>query len=230
MTTNEPVRVMLVDDDPRIRTTLAEVCATDSGIEVVAQAGDGHEALARVRSTHVDVIVLDIRMPRLDGLAVLAALRNERSRVRVLMLTSFGEADYVRVAIAHDADGFLLKSGDPRDLLRAIHGVIDGETWLAPSITRLVTRELRHEFSERTASSAARRRLDSLSGRERAVVEHIAQGSTNAEIADSLHLTESTVKSYVSAALLRLGLRNRVEAAWLVWQSERSASSPPKNP
>ena len=214
-----PIRVLVADDDPRVREVLAGTFATCPDIDVVAEAADGREALGVVRSRLLDVVVLDVRMPVLDGLGALEVIRREQLPVRVVVLTSFGESEYVRRAIGLGADGFLLKSGDPHDLLRAVRGTVAGETWLSPAVAHQVARDLRRGHAGHTAAARAAGRLGALTARERDVADLLAQGRTNAEIATDLHLSESTVKAYVSSAMDRLGVRNRVELAWQVWSA-----------
>ncbi len=212
------MRVMIVDDDPDVRRTLGDVLGTDPGVDLVATATNGREALAMARAQRLDVVLLDIRMPHLDGLDTLDELR--RADVRVIMLTTFGEADYVRRAIAAGADGFLLKAEDPRDLLRSIHGTMHGETWLSPVVARFAAQDVqRHVVSLHEAARAATV-LEALTPREGEVAGLLAQGMSNAEIGRELFLSESTVKAYVGAALSRLGLRNRVELAAMVWKAD----------
>ncbi|MFE5341290.1 response regulator [Isoptericola sp. NPDC056578] len=213
------VRVAIVDDDPRVRQTLREILASDAGVSVVGEAADGREALALLDRWAAEVVVLDVRMPVLDGIATLRRLRTRRDTPRVLILTSFGESEYVRDAIELGVDGFLLKSGDPHDLLRAVHGRSDAETYLSPGVAHMAAAELRRGRARRQAGEDAARRLGALTPRERDVVEALAEGATNAEIAGRLHLAESTVKAYVSAAIDRAGVRNRVELAWLLWSA-----------
>ncbi|MFE7406168.1 response regulator [Isoptericola sp. NPDC057559] len=214
-----PVRVAIVDDDPRVRQTLREILASDPSLSVVGEAGDGREALALLDRWATEVVVLDVRMPVLDGIATLRRLRARPDAPRVLILTSFGESEYVRAAIDLGVDGFLLKSGDPHELLRAVHGRSDAETYLSPGVAHTAAAELRRGRARRQAGADAARRLDALTPREREVVAALAEGATNAEIARRLHLAESTVKAYVSAAIDRAGVRNRVELAWLLWVS-----------
>lgn len=221
------VRVLVADDDSRVRDVLTATFATDPDIDVVAQAADGREALAVLRSRLLDVVVLDVRMPVLDGLSTLEVIRRERIPVRVVVLTSFGESEYVRRAIGLGADGFLLKSGDPHDLLRAVRGTAAGETWLSPAVAHQVARDLRRGRTGQDDAAHAAGRLAALTARERDVADLLAQGRTNAEIAADLHLSESTVKAYVSSAMDRIGVRNRVELAWQVWSARGGQRTSP---
>jgi DNA-binding NarL/FixJ family response regulator len=214
----EPIRVLVADDDVETRMAIAQIVDTDAALTVVAQAGDGREAVAQVFKRTVDVVLLDIRMPVLDGLSALSELRRHPNAARVIMLTTFGEAQYVRKAISLGADGFLLKSGDPHHLRAAIQAVDSGDAWLSPAVARMVADELHHLTAPVPAAQA---QLDVLSPQEESVLALVAQGQTNAEIATALHLTENTVKGYVSSLLGRLGVRNRVEAALVSWTAGR---------
>jgi DNA-binding NarL/FixJ family response regulator len=220
MVTGERIRVMVVDDDPDVRTTLSAILATDPDVLVVGHGKDGRQVLASVADARVDVVLLDIRMPRLDGLATLEQLRRANAPVRVLMLTTFGDADYVRRALAAGADGFLLKSGHPADLIKAVHGTVAGEMWLAPGVARFVAEDTRTLAGGRHDAMRAATQLRTLTPRELEVARAVARGFSNAEVGLELHLSESTVKAYLSAALGRLGLRNRVELASLVWRAD----------
>lgn len=227
---SEVVRVLLVDDDPAIRAALASMLATDPSLSVVAQAHDGVDALSVLDQHRVDVVLLDLRMPRGSGFTVLDRLRTRAASSReaaspsppsprVIVLTTYGDADSVRRAIAAGADGFLLKSGDPRVLLDAIHGTAAGQTWLAPDVATFVADDTRRRSAARDDARRASDELARLSPREHDVARLVARGLTNGEVGTHLHLSESTVKAYLSSALDRLGLRNRVELAVLVWQS-----------
>lgn len=217
MVRSHRVRVLIVDDDHEVRRTLAAILATDPNVAVVAELPDGRQALAAVRAQQPDVVLLDIRMPNLDGLAALERLRHERTTARILMLTTFGDGDNVRRAVAARADGFLLKSGDPQQLLQAIHGTMNGETWFSPQVAGIVADDVRRHLSGQQEATDAARLLAELTPRERDVAELLAHGLSNHEIGQQLFLSESTVKAYVSAALDRLERRNRVELAALVW-------------
>lgn len=218
--TNHPVRVLIIDDDLDVRRTLASILTTDPQVAIAAQASDGRQGLAAARVQQPDVILLDIRMPTLDGLTTLERLKQSGTTARILMLTTFGDGDNVRRAIAAGAHGFLLKSGEPRELLRAIHGTMAGETWLAPQVAGVLAADLRRRAADDKEATEAARQLSELSSRELEVAQLIARGLSNREIGEQLHLSESTVKAYISAALDRLGQRNRVELAALVWVAQ----------
>ncbi|MCX6469419.1 MAG: response regulator transcription factor [Corynebacteriales bacterium] len=225
MSDNGPVvRVMIVDDDAEVRTGVRDILATSASCRIVAEAGDGRECLRALDTTAVDVVVLDVRMPTLDGIATLEAIRRRRHATRVLLLTTFSDSDYVSSAVKWSADGFLLKSGDPRDLIRAVTAWTDGP-WFSPTIARILADDVRRTAHLRDDAATARTRLETMAPREREVAALIARGHTNGEIASRLFLGESTVKSYVGSAMRRVGARNRVELAAMVWASEYE--SPP---
>ncbi|MEH3157342.1 MAG: response regulator transcription factor [Gordonia paraffinivorans] len=211
---------MIVDDESDVRAGVRDILASSSACRVVAEAGDGRECLRRLDSAIVDVVVLDVRMPVMDGLATLRSIRLRWPATRVLLLTTFSDTDYVRDAVESSADGFLLKSGDPRELIAAVTSPPGEGPYFSPSVVGVLADDLRRTATRREQSRAARHRLDSLAPREHDVAEHVARGRTNSEIADILFLGESTVKSYLATALRRLGLRNRVELAALVWESD----------
>ncbi|GAA0364059.1 response regulator transcription factor [Actinoallomurus spadix] len=211
------IRVLLADDEAMVRAGVRAILSTDSGIEVVAEAADGREAIELTRAHRPDVALLDIRMPRLDGLAAAAEIRRAVPDTAVVVLTTFGEDEYIVRALADGAAGFLLKTGDPRELIGGVRAVADGGACLSPQVARRVITELNREgLSRRTA---ARSRVESLTGREREVLALLGTGLSNAQIARSLHLVEGTVKAYVSAVLARLGVRNRVQAAILAYEA-----------
>ncbi|MFC4057616.1 response regulator [Planomonospora corallina] len=205
------IRVLLADDEAMIRAGVRAILAADPEIEVVAEAGDGREAVEGALAHRPDVVLLDIRMPRLDGLAALAELRRAVPGTAVLMLTTFGEDGYIARALAEGAAGFLLKSGDPRELLAGIRAAAEGAAYLSPRVARRVITELAGDRMARAA--AARDRVAVLTPREREVLALLGAGLSNAQIARRLHLVEGTVKAHVSAILTRLGARNRVQAA-----------------
>ncbi|GGL32357.1 response regulator [Planomonospora parontospora] len=205
------IRVLLADDEAMIRAGVRAILAAAPEVEVVAEAGDGREAVDLVLAHRPDVALLDIRMPRLDGLAAAAELRRVAPETAVLMLTTFGEDEYIARALSGGAAGFLLKAGDPRELLAGIRAAAEGAAYLSPRIARRVIAELAGGRLARAA--AARDQIAGLTPREREVLTLLGAGLSNAQIARRLHLVEGTVKAHVSAILTRLGARNRVQAA-----------------
>ncbi|GAA3535888.1 response regulator transcription factor [Nonomuraea rosea] len=205
------IRILLADDEAMIRAGVRAILASDPSLEVVAEAGDGRQAVDLAIAHRPDVALLDIRMPRLDGLGAAAELRRVAPGTAVVMLTTFGEDDYIAKALDVGASGFLLKSGDPRELIAGIHAVADGAAYLSPKVAQRVIAQL---SGGRMAKGAhARDRVGVLTEREREVLALVGAGLSNAEIARNMHIVEGTVKAYVSAILTRLGVRNRVQAA-----------------
>ncbi|GAA3862449.1 response regulator transcription factor [Saccharothrix violaceirubra] len=211
------IRVVLADDEAMVRAGVKAILLADPGIEVVAEAGDGHEAVELVREHRPDVAVVDIRMPGLDGFDTTEAIRRACEGTAVIMLTTFPENAYVTKALRAGANGFLLKSGDPRELLTGVRAVSEGAAYLSPKVAARVIDTL---GSDRMARSGeAREQVDGLSPRERQVLALLGAGRSNQEIGRELHLVEGTVKSYVSAILGRLGVRNRVQAAIIAFEA-----------
>ncbi len=219
MSGESPVRVLIADDHDVVRVGLAMVLGADPGIEVVAQARDGHEALALARAHRPDVCLLDIRMPGLDGIEVTRLLAGAQVEdpVPVVVITTFDEDDYVYDALGAGARGFLLKDTDPDLLVEAIRAAARGDALIAPNVT---VRLLEAFAGSRRAT--AREPVDPLTPREEEVLALLARGRTNAEIADELFLSLSTVKSHVGALMDKLGARNRVEVALWAYESGRS--------
>jgi DNA-binding NarL/FixJ family response regulator len=211
------IRLLLADDEAMIRAGVKAILAADPGIEVVAEAANGREAVEQARSHRPDVALLDIRMPQLDGLAAAAEIRRAAPETAIVMLTTFGEDDYIARALGEGASGFLLKSGDPRELIAGVHAVAAGAAYLSPQVAHRVISELRDGRMSRGA--AARDRTDALTDREREVLALVGAGLSNAEIARRLFLVEGTVKSYVSTILTRLDVRNRVQAAIIAYEA-----------
>lgn len=207
----EVIRVLLADDEAMIRAGVAAILSADDGIEVVAEAGDGREAVEQARRTRPDVALLDIRMPRLDGLAAAEEIRTLVPGTGVVMLTTFGEDAYIERALTCGASGFLLKSGDPRELLAGVRAVADGAAFLSPRVAQRVIAQLSGDRVSRAA--AARERITVLTDREREVLTLVGAGLSNADIAERLFVVEGTVKAYVSTIFGRLDVRNRVQAA-----------------
>lgn len=212
------IRVLLADDETMIRAGVRAILASDSGIEVVAEAGDGREAIEQARAHRPDVALLDIRMPVLDGIAAAAEIRRAVPGTAVLMLTTFGEDRYIAAALGEaGAAGFLLKSGDPHELLAGIRAVASGAAYLSPRVAKQVIAE--YGRSRAPAARAASERIDTLTAREREVLTLVGAGMSNAEIARRLFVVEGTVKAYVSTILTRLGVRNRVQAAIIAYEA-----------
>ncbi|MFD7658854.1 response regulator [Actinosynnema sp. NPDC059797] len=212
------IRVVLADDEASVRATVRAILETDPGVEVLAEAADGRAAVDLVLRHRPDVVLLDVRMPELDGLSAAAEIRRSASGTAVVILTTFGEDDYISRALGDGASGFLLKAGDPRELLAAVRAVADGAAFLSPRVARRVITRLSGDRLSR--SVAARKLTDQLTAREREVLALLAAGRSNAEIAKALSLVEGTVKTHVSSILNRLGVRNRVEAAILGYEAQ----------
>ena len=216
---NSVIRVAVVDDEPLVRAGIVGVLETDPGIEVVCQASDGISALELVNTHIPDVVLLDIQMPGFTGLEVLQRLRTRPMRVPCLIVTTFGEDDYVMEAIRSDADGFVLKSGDPRQLLAAVHAIAGHGAFFSPSIARrLLDSAVVDRYS---AYTDALSRFEQLTQREQEILIRLSEGATNAEIATDLHLAPGTVKVHVSSILRTTGARNRVEAALIAIRARR---------
>ncbi|CAM4168161.1 response regulator transcription factor [Nocardia ninae] len=212
------IRVLLADDEAMIRAGVRAILASDPGIEVVAEAADGREAVALTQVHQPDVALLDIRMPVLDGLGAAAELRETHPEVAVVIVTTFDEGDYVARALAAGVKGFLLKASDPRELLMGVHAAANGAAFLSPRIAHRVITELSGTTLER--KNAARERVSSLTQRERDVLTLLGQGLSNREIAKQLFIAEGTVKAHVSAILQRIGAGNRVQAAIFAHQAQ----------
>ncbi|MFF4991690.1 response regulator [Streptosporangium saharense] len=211
------IRVLLADDDEMVRAGVGAILATDPGIKVVAEAGDGREAVELALTHRPDVALLDIRMPRLDGLAAAVEIIRTAPAVAVAILTTFGEDAYLTRALDDGVRGFLLKSGNPRELIAGVHAVAGGGAYLSPRMAARVIGELRSPRLGRAVT--ARGRVEALTERERDVLALLGAGLSNAQIARRLGLVEGTVKGHVSAILTRLDLRNRVQAAVLAHEA-----------
>ena len=212
------IRVLVVDDQAMVRAGFAAILDAQPDLQVVGQAADGAAALDLVAATAPDVVLMDIRMPVLDGLAAARAmLAGDTPRPpRIVMLTTFDVDDYVLEALRIGASGFLLKDALPDDLVEAVRVVARGDALLAPSVTR---RLIQRFAALPTGRAAVRSDLDVLTEREREVLREVAQGRSNREIADVLVIAEQTVKSHVSRVLTKLGLRDRAQAVVLAYES-----------
>jgi DNA-binding NarL/FixJ family response regulator len=213
------IRVVLAEDQPIVRAGFRALLDSRSDIEVVGEAATGVEALEQVRALRPDVVVMDIRMPEMDGLEATRRITTDTalSHTRVLVLTTFELDEYVFGALDAGASGFLLKGGEPADLVQAIRVVAGGEALLAPSVTRRLidTYVSRPQPSTKTEHDG----LTELTTREREVLGLIARGLTNAEIAEALHLSPLTAKTHVSRILMKLGARDRVQLVVIAYQT-----------
>ncbi|MFC6706185.1 response regulator [Flexivirga alba] len=207
------IRLLVVDDQALVRRGFAMILDQEPDLEVVGEAGNGHEAVERCRAVDPDVVLMDVRMPEMNGIDATAAIVRSSS-ARVLMLTTFDLDAYVYDAIRAGASGFLLKDVRPDDLAHAVRAVAAGETMLAPAITR----RLVEEFCARPAPGRADERLGVLSARELEVLELIGKGLSNAEIASTLFVSPTTVKTHVTRVLSKLDLRDRVQAVVLAYE------------
>ena len=210
------IRVLLVDDDDLMRAGLRAVLSSDRGIEVVGEAADGAEAVAAAGQLAPDVVLMDVRMPGLDGIAATRELLALSPSVRVVILTTFEEDDYVFGGLRAGASGFLLKRTRPEELIEAVHTIASGESLLSPSVTRRVIDRMARQP---TPELGLGRTLDELTPREREVLELIARGLSNGEIAEALTVEETTVKTHVKRILRKLGLRDRVQAVIYGYES-----------
>ncbi|MEV0528599.1 response regulator transcription factor [Streptomyces sp. NPDC050439] len=219
-----PLRVVVADDQALVRTGFRMILMAD-GIDVVAEAADGEQALEAVRRTRPDVVLMDIRMPQLDGLeATRRILTGTPDDPRVIMLTTFDLDDLVYDALSAGASGFLLKDVTPEHLVSAVRMVRTGDALLAPAITRrLVERYARAtpapDAADKESQQRAHRDLAALTPRELEVLRLLAQGLSNAELAGRLHLSETTVKTHVGRILAKLGLRDRVQAVVTAYET-----------
>jgi DNA-binding NarL/FixJ family response regulator len=219
-----PIRVLIVDDDDLMRAGLRGVLSGDDEIEVVGDASDGREAAYRTRLLRPDVVLMDVRMPKLDGITATREVLAGFPEVKVVILTTFEQDDYIFGALNAGASGFLLKRTSPEDLLAAIRTIAAGDSLLSPSVTSRVIERMAHQPQPDAARDA---RLGELSAREFQVLELIARGLSNSEIADELVIEESTVKTHVKRVLGKLGARDRVQA--VIFAYESGVASPGAN-
>jgi DNA-binding NarL/FixJ family response regulator len=212
--TPPPVDVLIVDDDPLLRAGLAMMLGGAPDLRVVAEAGDGTEVLALVDRYAPDVVLMDIRMPAMDGLAATEALRARRRAPEVIILTTFDADEHVLRALRAGAAGFVLKDTPPDEIVAAVRRVASGEPVLSPAVTRRLIARVAGSDTDRRRQ--ARERLALLNDRERQVALAVGQGRSNAEIGARLYLSVPTVKTHVSSILTKLDLNNRVQIALLV--------------
>jgi DNA-binding NarL/FixJ family response regulator len=219
--TEHPVRVLIVEDDALMRAGLRGVLSGDPAIEVVGEASDGREVLHRTRLLSPDIVLMDIRMPDLDGIAATRDVLAAFPDVKVVILTTFEHDDYIFGALRAGASGFLLKRTRPEDLLAAIHTVAAGDSLLSPSVTSRVIERMAQQPAPHTGRDT---RLAALTPRERQVLELVARGLSNNEIAATLVIEESTVKTHTKRILAKLGARDRVQA--VIFAYEHGLTSP----
>jgi DNA-binding NarL/FixJ family response regulator len=209
-------RILIADDEDLMRAGLAELLTADPGIEIVGQASTGREAVDQTRRLLPDVVLMDVRMPDLDGIAATRELSDVSPDVKVLILTTFEQDDYVFGALRAGASGFLLKRTRPEELIAAVHTIAAGDSLLSPSVTRRVIDRM---SQQPTPAHADQARLDDLTPREREVLGLVAQGLSNREIARALVVEESTIRTHVKRILMKLGLRDRVQAVIFAYES-----------
>ncbi|MEU4221499.1 response regulator transcription factor [Actinoplanes sp. NPDC026623] len=217
----DPVRVLIVDDDALVRAGLTMILSAAGDIAVVGEAADGSEVPAAVAAHRPDVVLMDIRMPRVDGLAATESLRGRAGAPEVIVLTTFDADEFVLRALRAGASGFLLKDTPPVEILHAVRRVAGGEAMLSPTVTRQLIAHVAAPDpggSRRRAGAA----LDRLSERERDVALLLGKGRSNAEISAELFMSVATVKAHVSRLLVKLGLNNRVQVALLVHDAGRA--------
>jgi len=222
--TESAVRVLIVDDDDLMRAGLRGVLSSDDAIEVVGEESDGRHAAYRTRLTRPDVILMDVRMADLDGIAATREVLAEFPETKVVIVTTFEEDDYIFGALSAGASGFLLKRTPPEELIAAIHTIAAGDSLLSPSVTsRVIERMARHPAPRGTDDA----RLEDLTDREREVLELVARGLSNAEIAAELFIEESTVKTHVTRMLTKLDVRDRVQAVIFAYEHGLESRSDP---
>ncbi|GAA2930145.1 MULTISPECIES: response regulator transcription factor [Streptomycetaceae] len=216
------IRVIIVDDQAMVRAGFAALLAAQSDIDVVGEAPDGRKGVEVSRTVHPDVVLMDVRMPEMDGLAAARELLSPPTgvvhRPKVLMLTTFDVDDYVYEALRAGASGFLLKDAPPADLISAVRVVAAGDALLAPSVTRRLIADFARQRPAAPSSGPALR-LTGLTPRETEVLELIARGLSNQEIAARLVLAEQTVKTHIGRVLAKLGLRDRAQAVIFAYES-----------
>jgi DNA-binding NarL/FixJ family response regulator len=217
-----PIRVLLVDDDPLVLSGLKMMLGGAGQVRVVGEARNGHEVLPAADLHHPDVVLMDIRMPLLDGIAATRLLRAQPNPPQVIVLTTFDADELVLRALQAGAAGFLLKDSAPADIVAAIQAVHAGDGSLSPAIARRLIALVAGDSDTAARQDQARLRLASLTPREHQVAAAIARGHSNADIAVQLHMSLATVKAHVSRLLVKLGTENRVQIALLVQEASRA--------
>jgi DNA-binding NarL/FixJ family response regulator len=218
---SDTIRVLLVDDDALVRSGLKLMLAGAEQIEVVGEVDDGRGVLAAVDSHHPDVVLMDIRMPQLDGIAATRLLRSQPRPPGVIVLTTFDADELVLRSLRAGAAGFLLKDTPPAEIVQAIEHVHAGDGSLSPAVARRLITLVAGDTDAGERQESARERLATLSAREREVAIAVGRGLANADIASELHMSVATVKAHVSRLLTKLGVDNRVQIALLVQEAQR---------
>jgi DNA-binding NarL/FixJ family response regulator len=209
----DPIRVVIVDDDALVRAALAMILRDDATIELVGVADDGQAGLDLIARAAPDVVLMDIRMPRLDGLEALARLMGQPAPPKVIVLTTFDADDYVLRALRGGASGFLLKHTPPAEIVEAVHKVAAGDHMLSPSVTAQLIARLGDDTPEPQRVLDAQSLAETLTEREREVAIAVGEGKVNAQIAEELYLSMATVKAHVSRIMVKLEATNRVQVA-----------------
>ena len=219
------IRVLIADDDDLMRAGLVEMLVSDPAIEIVGQASTGREAVERTRRLDPDVVLMDVRMPDLDGIEATRQLARAAPRTRVLILTTFEQDDYVFGALRAGASGFLLKRTRPEELIAGVHTIAAGDSLLSPSVTRLVIEPTAQQPMPELTDQA---KLEELTPREREVFELLARGLSNREIATELVVEESTIRTHVKRIMMKLDLRDRVQIVIFAYETgvNRPAGAP----
>jgi DNA-binding NarL/FixJ family response regulator len=217
------IRVVIADDDDLMRAGLVELLTADPDIEITGQAANGREAVERACRLAPDVVLMDVRMPDVDGIAATRELAQAAPDAKVLILTTFEQDDYIFGALRAGASGFLLKRTRPEELIAAVHAVAAGDSLLSPSVTRRVIDRMAQQPTPELADQA---RLDGLTPREREVLVLIARGLSNREIAGVLVVEESTIRTHVKRILMKLHLRDRVQAVIFAYETGLNRPAP----
>lgn len=213
------IRVVLADDEAMMRAGIRAILAAVPGFEVVGEAADGAEAVSLVAELAPDVALLDVQMPGVDGLAATEAITAEHPGTSVVILTTFSEDAYIARALSGGATGFVLKSGDPHQLVSGVRAVVEGGAYLSPEVARRVIDELGADGGRLSRAASARERVAVLTDRERDVLALLGEGCSNDEVARRLTIAPGTAKVHVRSILTRLDLRNRVQAAVLAHEA-----------
>jgi len=212
---NDHVRLLLVDDDPLVRAGLRMILSADTTIEIVGEAATGRAAVTVATQLQPDVVLMDIRMPDMDGITATGHLRQLPRAPHVIVLTTFHLDDYVFAALRAGASGFLLKDTAPTDIVHAVHTVAGGEAMLSPAVTRTLIQRFTGDRTD-SRRTTAMHQLTALTERERDIAIEIGHGHSNADIGSHLHMSEATVKAHVSRVLTKLNATNRVQVAIVV--------------